>query len=414
MRQLIHEQKKRVEVYLKFFVKWTFLALLAGAVCGTVGAVFHHAVELAGAMFSSCGWLLYLLPVSGLAVVLVYRLFGAEPEEGANLVILSLRTGKPVPPSAAVRVFVSTVLTHLCGGSAGREGAALIIGAGMVPFFKRVFHLSERAGKKMTMCCMSALFSAVFGTPVAAALFSMEVSSVGVLQYTALYPCLTAGLAAWGVSSFLRTEGVRMPQITYPDANLWTMLQVAVLALLCAACAILFLSVIHFAAHQLRHFFENPYIRAVVGGVLVVVLTTLLGRDYNGAGMGIAVQAVAGEAVPWAFLAKILLTAVSIGAGFKGGEIVPAFFIGATFGCTVGPLLGLPVGFAAAVGMVAVFCSVVNSPAASIVLSVELFGGEGLWFFAAACGLSYLMSGHYTLYAEQNFVNSKLEKNVEY
>ena len=131
MRQLIHEQKKRVEVYLKFFVKWTFLALLAGAVCGTVGAVFHHAVELAGAMFSSCGWLLYLLPVSGLAVVLVYRLFGAEPEEGANLVILSLRTGKPVPPSAAVRVFVSTVLTHLCGGSAGREGAALIIGAGM-------------------------------------------------------------------------------------------------------------------------------------------------------------------------------------------------------------------------------------------------------------------------------------------
>ena len=146
----------------------------------------------------------------------------------------------------------------------------------------------------------------------------------------------------------------------------------------------------------------------------MVVLTTLLGRDYNGAGMGIAVQAVAGEAVPWAFLAKILLTAVTIGAGFKGGEIVPAFFIGATFGCTVGPLLGLPVGFAAAVGMVAVFCSVVNSPAASLVLSVELFGGEGLWFFATACGLSYLMSGHYTLYAEQNFVNSKLEKNVEY
>ena len=188
----------------------------------------------------------------------------------------------------------------------------------------------------------------------------------------------------------------------------------AVLALLCAACAILFLSVVHFAAHQFQRRFENPYIRIVAGSLLVIILTLLLGRDYNGAGMGIAAQAVAGQAVPWAFLAKILLTAVTIGAGFKGGEIVPAFFIGATFGCTVGPLLGLAPGFAAAIGMVALFCSVVNCPAASIVLAVELFGGEGLWFFAAACALSYLMSGHYTLYAEQKFVNSKLEENVDY
>ncbi len=414
MQQMIREREQRIGLYLKFFVKWTALALLAGAVCGAVGAVFHHLVELAGALFTSHSWLLYILPVSGLAVVSVYRMFGVEPEEGANLVIRSLRTGNPVPPTAAARVFGSTILTHLCGGSAGREGAALIIGAGMVTFFERLFHLSERAKKKMTMCGMSALFSAVFGTPVAAALFSMEVSSVGVLQYTALYPCLAASLTAWGVSSFLRTKGVSMPRITYPAASLGTMLRVTVLALLCAACAILFLSVVHFAAHQFHRRFENPYIRIIAGSILLIILTLLLGRDYNGAGMGIAIQAVAGQAVPWAFLAKILLTAVTIGAGFKGGEIVPAFFIGATFGCAVGPLLGLDPGFAAALGLIALFCSVVNCPAASIVLSVELFGGEGLWFFAAACGLSYLMSGHYTLYAEQNFVNSKLEKNVEY
>lgn len=414
MRQMIHEKEQRIDLYLKFFVKWTALALLAGVVCGAVGAVFHHLVELAGALFAGHSWLLYLLPVSGLGVVSVYRMFGAEPEEGANLVIRSLRTGNPVPPTAAARVFVSTVLTHLCGGSAGREGAALIIGAGMVTYFERLFHLSERAKKKMTMCGMSALFSAVFGTPVAAALFSMEVSSVGVLQYTALYPCLAASLTAWWVSSLLRTEGVSMPRIAYPSAGPGMLLRVAVLALLCAACAILFLSVVHFAAHQFQRRFENPYIRIVAGSLLVIILTLLLGRDYNGAGMGIAAQAVAGQAVPWAFLAKILLTAVTIGAGFKGGEIVPAFFIGATFGCTVGPLLGLAPGFAAAIGMVALFCSVVNCPAASIVLAVELFGGEGLWFFAAACALSYLMSGHYTLYAEQKFVNSKLEENVDY
>lgn len=410
MRQKVTESVKRIERYVKFFVKWTALAVLSGIVCGAVGAVFHHAVELAGGMFARHGWLLYLLPAAGLIIVLLYHLFHGEPEEGANLVIASLRNGNPVPPTAAIRIFAGTVLTHLCGGSAGREGAALLIGAGVVSCFERLFRLKEDDAKQMTMCGMSALFSAVFGTPVTAALFSMEVSSVGVLRYTALYPCLTSSLTAWGVSSLLNTEGVSMPTVAFPDERVGTLLRVAVLALLCAMCSILFLSVIHFALHQFHHFFNNPYIRVAAGGIAVIITTLLLGRDYNGAGMGMAVAAVSGQAVPWAFLAKILMTALTIGAGYKGGEIVPAFFVGATFGCTVGPLLGLDPGFAAAIGLVALFCSVVNCPAASIILSVELFGGKGLWFFAVACGISYLMSGYYTLYGAQRIVYSKLGK----
>ena len=179
--------------------------------------------------------------------------------------------------------------------------------------------------------------------------------------------------------------------------------------MLCALCSILFLSVIHLAGHLYRRCIHDIHLRAAVGGVLVVAATLILGtRDYNGAGMGMAVAAVEGRAVPWAFLAKILLTALTMGAGYKGGEIVPAFFIGAALGCTAGPLLGLESGFAAAVGLAALFCSVVNCPLASMMLSVELFGGEGICFFAVACGVSYLMSGYYTLYAEQRIVYSKL------
>lgn len=398
---------KQVRPYWIYFFKWTALALLTGGLCGAVGALFHHAVELAGGLFSQHGWLLYLLPVAGLALVWFYRLLGAEPGEGANLVIVSLHGGAPVSLLTALRIFVGTVLTHLCGGSAGREGAALLIGAGIVSPMKRLFRLSEQEAGQVTRCGMAGLFSAVFGTPVTAALFSIEVSAVGELRYTALYPCLVSSLAAWQVSSLLATEGVQMPAVAFPSVTLANLGLVAVLALLCALCAIVFLGVVHGAGSGLARLFPSPYVRIAAGGAAVVVLTLLLGRDYNGAGMSFAVAAVSGQAVAWAFAAKILLTALTIGAGYKGGEIVPAFFVGATFGCTVGPLLGLDAGFAAAIGLVALFCGVVNCPVASLVLAVELFGGGGLGFFAVACGICYIMSGYCSLYKDQKFADPK-------
>lgn len=401
----------RVKSYLTFFIKWTVLAALCGSLCGGIGALFHHAVRLADGLFASYDWLLYLLPVAGLLIALIYHLAGVQRDRGANLVMVSLRTGEPMPHGIVPRIFAGTVLTHLCGGSAGREGAALMIGAGIATGLERLLRLKTEEAKLMTMCGMSALFSAVFGTPVTAALFSMEVASVGVFRYSALYPCLASGLIGWGISSLLGTAPERMPAITVPAGDVGNLLRTAVLALICALCSILFLALIHLAGHLYRKYLPDLFLRAAAGGVLVVAVTLLLGtRDYNGAGMALAIAAVEGHAVPWAFLAKILLTALTMGAGYKGGEIVPAFFIGATLGCTAGPLLGLDPGFAAAVGLVALFCGIVNCPIASIVLSVELFGGGGLWFFAIACGVSYLMSGYYTLYAEQRIIYSKLGK----
>lgn len=306
-------------------------------------------------------------------------------------------------------IFVSTVLTQLCGGSAGREGAALQIGAGTASFLARVFRLKDRDSRQLTMCGMCALFSAVFGTPITAALFSMEVYRVGRMRYSALFPCLSASITAWEVSRYMGTAGIAMPTLPATSADVGTVLRVLLLSLICAAASILFLVVMHSTHKLYLHFFNNPYLRAAAGGVLVVLTTLLLGsRNYNGAGMDIVAAAVGGSAVPWAFLAKILLTALTIGAGYKGGEIVPSFFIGATLGCTIGPLLGLDAGLAAAAGMVALFCSVVNCPVASMFLSVELFGGSHLWLFGLVCGVSYLMSGYYTLYADQEIVYSKL------
>ncbi|MDE7260715.1 MAG: chloride channel protein [Oscillospiraceae bacterium] len=410
----MNEALHRVKRYLIFFCKWTALAILCGGVCGVIGALFYRAVSIADQLFIALGWLLYLLPVAGLTIALLYYLAGVQRDRGANLVMMSLRTGGTMPHGVVPRIFAGTVLTHLCGGSAGREGAALMIGAGVATWFERALHLKDKDVRLMTMCGMSALFAAVFGTPVTAAVFSMEVASVGVFHYSALYPCLAASLTGWGVSSLLGTEPELMPAIAVPAGDAWNILRVALLAVVCALCSILFLSVIHLAGHLYQHFLPNIFLRAAAGGVLVIAATLLLGtRDYNGAGMGLAIAAVEGHAVPWAFLAKILLTALTMGAGYKGGEIVPAFFIGAALGCTAGPLLGLDPGFAAAIGLTALFCSVVNCPIASIVLAVELFGGEGLWFFAVACGVSYIMSGYYSLYAEQKIVYSKLESKGE-
>ena len=410
MREKCTEILRRMAAYLKVFARRTALSVLIGLLCGGLGGLFHYVVDLSSGMFHAHGWLLYLLPLAGMAIVWLYHRAGIFQDKGANLVLASLRTGETVPARVAPLIFAGTVLTQLCGGSAGREGAALQIGAGTATCFNRVFHLEGKSANRMTMCGMSALFAAVFGTPITAALFSMEVSAVGVLHYAALYPCLVSSITAWEVSRYMGTAGVTMPAIPLPSPDVGTLFRVLALTLACAAVSILFLEVMHLAGRLYRRFFDGrPYRRAAVGGMLVAAATVLLGtRDYNGAGMEVAVAAVGGQAASWAFLLKILLTALTIGAGYKGGEIVPAFFIGATFGCVAGPWLGLDPGLAAAIGLIALFCSVVNCPVASMLLSVELFGGTRLWMFAVVCGVSYLMSGYSTLYSEQKIIYAKL------
>lgn len=401
--------KDGVLSYIKTFLKWVICASIIGVVCGIMGTMFHFAVDQATEWREEYEWFLYLLPFAGLFIIFLYRKCNLE-EAGTNLILHSVKTTEKIPLLMLPLIFIGTALTHLCGGSSGREGAALQIGGSIGAFLGRRFHLTEYDMRVVTMCGMSAVFSALFGTPLTATIFSMEVISVGVLYHAAFVPCLISSIVACEIAGFSGIAPTSFLIAQIPKFSLVTALQVIMLAVACAMCSVLFCVIMHKSGKYYKKYIANSYVRAFVGGCLIVLLTLLVQtRDYNGAGMNVITNAVAGTARPEAFILKIIFTAVTLGAGFKGGEIVPTFFIGATFGNLIGGFLGLNAGFSAGIGIIALFCGVVNCPIASIVLSVELFGGNGLLFFALAAAVSYMLSGYYSLYSSQTIVYSKLE-----
>ena len=396
--------------YIRTFLKWGLISILVGLIAGAVGTLFHQSVEYATSFRLAHRWVVWLLPLGGLLIVALYKLGGLKNSIGTNVVLDSVRSPKGVPLALAPLIFVSTVITHLLGGSAGREGAALQLGGSIGSQLGRLLHLDEKDSHLIVLAGMSGVFSALFGTPLTATFFALEVVSVGVIYYSGFIPCIVAALVAYGVSILCGAEPLVYSLGAIPAMGVWTILKVVALAVLCAALSILFCLAMHYTERFAGKCFKNDYLRIAVGGLLLVGLSLLFpSGDYNGAGMDVIARALGGQARPEAFALKLLFTAITIGVGFKGGEIVPTFFIGSTFGCVAGAWLGLDAGFAAALGLVATFCGVVNSPIASIILSVELFGAQGLLFFAIACGVSYMLSGYYGLYSSQKIIYSKLK-----
>ena len=392
----------------RVLVLWLVLAAAVGLVCGGVGTAFHLSVEAVTELRGEHGWILWLLPLAGLVIVALYK--GTRCEGmGTNNVIRAVQSGEAVSPLLVPAIFLGTVLTHLCGGSAGREGAALQMGGSIGYNVGRLFHLSDHDRRTATVCGMAAFFSALFGTPLAATLFAMMVEDVGLTFSVAFVPGFLAALVAYGVSLSCGISPTRFALADAPALTADAVLKVMVLGAACAVVSRLFCGLLHFTEHALPKRLPNPWVRAAVGGIAVVALSYLMGVGrYNGAGMGVIAAAVEqGEALPWDFLCKALLTAVTLASGFKGGEVVPSFYIGATFGCAAGPLLGLPAGFSAAVGLVAVFCGATNTLIPSILMAYELFQGEGLELVALGCGVCYMLSGYHGLYSSQTFVTEK-------
>ena len=402
----LKERVAHIGQYAVTLLKWMVLGGVIGLVGGIIGSLFHIGVDTATQAHLAHPWVLYLMPVGGLAIVGLYRLTKTEGK-GTNDIIASVHFGEQVPGLLVPVIFVSTVITHLCGGSAGREGAALQIGGGIGYQAGRLLRLGEKDLPLATLCGMSGVFAALFGTPLTATVFALEVISVGVLYYAGLVPCLTAALTGYLVSVLMGVPPTRFT-VTVPGLEVRTMLLVMVLALLCAVVSILFCRGLHGVEHLLKRTMKNPYLRVAVGAAVLIGLTLLTNGDYNGAGMEVIGRAIAGQADPWAWVWKLLFTAITIGCGFKGGEVVPSFFVGAAFGCVAAGWLGLPAGFGAAMGLVSVFCGAVNCPLASIILSVELFGSGDLLYFAMACSISYLISGYCGLYSSQTILYSKL------
>ena len=388
---------------------WLVLAALVGCVVGPLGGAFGLALNWANATRGAHPWLLYLLPVAGLVIVFLYHRFDPDGGGSTNQIFVSVREHKPLTLRTAPLIFFSTVATYLFGGSSGREGAALLLGGSVSGQLGRALRLENRDCRLMTMCGMAGAFSAIFGTPLAATIFTLEVVDVGSMQYAALLPCLVSALLGVFISGKmgLAPEAFVLQAEAAPTPD--NLVRVIILGALLAALSIFFCELLHVTPKLYRKFFPNIYLRVAAGGVLIIALTKLLGTtDYNGAGAAVIEAAIDGEAVPYAFLLKMLFTALTLGAGFKGGEIVPIFFTGATFGCVAAPLLGLPPQLGAALGMVALFCGCTNSPLASICLAIEVFGGQCVSLFALACAVSYMLSSYFSLYREQHFLHSKL------
>ena len=399
---IFRERVAPVEKHAKAFLKWSLLGILMGCLGGPIGAAFHHVLHFVTHFRTSHSWMIWLLPLGGLLSVGTYSLFRMQKNRGTNQLIDAVLREDSVHGRIAPLIFIVTAITHLFGGSAGREGAALQMGGSVGSSVAKLLKLDQDERTVLTMGGMSAVFAGLFGTPLTACVFVLEFASVGRIFTPALVPCFLSAFTAWEAAQKLGVHSEAHPLTTTLPINLTTMWQVAVLAIFLAVLGITMCRTFHGAEHLAQKKIPNPWIRIAVGGALIAVMTAIAGdQRFNGAGMDMALKAVGGEADWYSFAVKLLFTAVTLSAGFKGGEIVPTFCIGATFGCVLGGLMGMDPGVAAALGMVGLFCCGTNAPLASIILSIELFGTSNLYLFACVCVLMCILSGHSSLYGSQ-------------
>lgn len=399
---------KRVKDYVFSFIKWILISAITGIICGLCGVAFRYCIDYVTGVRISNSWLIFLLPVGGLLIAFIYRVTKLNGYADTNLIINSVRTDEKIPIYLAPVIFVSTVITQLFGGSAGREGAALQLGGSIGAQIGRCFKLKLNDIHIAIMVGMSGFFSALFATPLTATIFAMEVISVGVMYYSAFIPCMVSALVAYGITTLFELKEAILTINYIPSIDIWNILKVAVFGICAAVVSILFCQLLKLVNKAAKKYLSNEYLRLFIGGIFVIILTLIFGTRYNGTGMDVIEETLNGSKVFWYdFILKALFTAVTIGFGYKGGEIVPTFFIGATMGSLLSVLLGMNPGFGAAIGMIALFCAVVNCPIASLVLSVELFGGSGLVFFAVSICVSYMLSGYFGLYSGQKILYSK-------
>ena len=410
MREIGERYLRKIYYNLKTCALWLFMAGLTGVGVGAFSSAFSFCLKKVTMLRGEYPFLLYFLPAGGIVIILLYHLCGVRQDKGTNIIMTAVHgKDQDVPAYMAPLIFAATIITHLFGGSAGREGAALQMGASIGNTIGRLFKFEEGDRKLLVMSGMSAAFSAVFGTPLAAAIFPMEMISVGIMHYAALVPCLFSSLIGAGISGKLGLSAEHFTIVEIPEFGLKPAVLIIVLGILCALISMTFCVFLHEAEHWYRRFFKNPYIRILAASLILIGLTLVTGtRAYNGSSMGLIEQAIEGHVPYEAFFLKAVFTAVTLGAGYKGGEIVPTLCVGATFGCAVGMLLGFSPSLCAACGMIALFAGVTNCPVSSILIAFEMCGFEAMPYFALAVAVSFTLSGYYGLYKSQKFIYSKI------
>ncbi len=395
--------------------KWIVLAGISGVFIGGVTSAFAFSIERVTEFRLENMWIIAGLPLAGLLIVFLYNIAGRADDKGTNTVIVAVREEKEIPLVVGPLIFTATVLTHAFGGSTGREGAALQLGGSIGDFAASKLKLGSSDRRILIMCSMSAAFAALFGTPLAAAILPMEFVNIGMVYYTALVPCVFASLTAHAVSVRLHVHTLTIPYEVEKVPALYSVAfsKAIIMGVACAAVGILFVLCLHYSGVFFKERIKNPYVRVTVGGFLVAGLVFVLRtQDYIGLGENVMAAAFKGNTVWYAFIMKILFTCLTLETGFKGGEIVPSFFIGATMGSFLSALLGLPAELCAACGMCGVFCAITNSPFTSMIIAMELFGQSGMGFFFIVIAISYMLSDYYSVFSAQKFLYSKTETRI--
>ncbi len=403
--ELFENKKENIFISAKDIKKagvLIFLSLIIGAICGLLGGAFAKSISFVTELRAENQWLVYLLPVAGLLSVGIYKLTKTDGV-GTLRVFESARGEAKTPIILVPVIFVASVLTHLFGGSAGKEGAALQIGGGVAEAFSKIFKADDKTRPALTMCGMAGLFSAAFGTPVGACVFALEVAFDGSVQTLAILPAAVSSIMAFVVSVALGVNPERFHIELMPDFGASVLLKTVLEAAVVALVGIVFCWMLIGGEKLTEKLLKNQFVRIFVGGCIVILLTMIFGTDYNGGGMAVIERVFETGAVrPEAFFLKIIFTVITVCTGYKGGEIVPSLFIGATLGAVLSPILGLPVDFCAAIGITAFFGRVTNCPIASAFIAAELFGTEGFLFFAVAAFVPRVFSDKISLYQRTN------------
>ncbi len=404
--------------FIANLVQWSLFGSIVGLLVGSTTAFLLKTNDYLGDVRLQSDWLIYLLPFGGIIIGYLYMNYGKvylnntlnDTAELNNLVIDTVHGKNQVPKRMGPIVYLGTFITVLFGGSTGREGAAVQMGGSIAAAVNNFFKVNKLDSKILMMSGISGGFGAAFGAPITGVVFGMEMASLGKLKFEALVPCLTASF----VGHYVTTAGWGHKHEEFiiqsvPEISMITFGKVILLSVLFSLISVLYCQLRHGIQNFSEKLFNKNHIkRAFWGGVVVVALTLMIGsQDYNGRGIEMLEQSFQDEVPPFAFLGKLIFTAITLGSGFVGGEAIPLFFIGATLGNALHTFVDLPMSFLAALGLIAAFSAGANTPLAAFLLAMEMFNGEGLEYFFVACLVSYLFSGHHGLWPSQKIYDPK-------